>query len=84
MWSAVSSEFNMPKVLPCSSKSADNDGHESLKRKIESIFTLIDEFEFTLEEESKIHRSLDSILNICYNKEHAATLQLNITTPKLN
>ncbi|GFQ73178.1 uncharacterized protein TNCT_66041 [Trichonephila clavata] len=56
-------------VLPCSSKSANNDGHESKKRKIESILALIDEYELTLEEESKIHRNLDSILNIFYNKK---------------
>ncbi|GFR32476.1 MULE domain-containing protein [Trichonephila clavata] len=34
-------------VLPCSSKSANNDRHESKKRKIESIFALIDEYELT-------------------------------------
>ncbi|GFQ67032.1 uncharacterized protein TNCT_557201 [Trichonephila clavata] len=39
------------------------------KRKIESILALIDEYELTLEEESKIHRNLDSILNIFYNKK---------------
>ncbi|GFR07745.1 uncharacterized protein TNCT_289751 [Trichonephila clavata] len=58
-------------VLPCSYKSANNDGHESKKRKIECILALIDEYELTLEEESKIPRNLDSILNIFYNnKEH--------------
>ncbi|GFQ86577.1 hypothetical protein TNCT_683231 [Trichonephila clavata] len=51
------------------SKSANNDGHESKKRKIESILALIDEYELTLEEESKIHRNIDSILNIFYNKK---------------
>ncbi|GFR15093.1 MULE domain-containing protein [Trichonephila clavata] len=60
---------NEKKVFPCISKSADNDGHESKRRKIESILALIDECEFTLEEESKINRNLDSILNICYNKK---------------
>ncbi|GFU77656.1 uncharacterized protein TNCV_5048951 [Trichonephila clavipes] len=57
-------------VLPCSSKSANNDGHESNKRKIESVLALIDEHECTPEEEdNKIHRNLDSILNIFYNKK---------------
>ncbi|GFV93220.1 uncharacterized protein TNCV_385851 [Trichonephila clavipes] len=56
-------------VLPCSSKSANNDGCESKKRKIESILTLIDEHECTPEEDNKIHRNLDSILNIFYNKK---------------
>ncbi|GFS33180.1 hypothetical protein TNIN_454531, partial [Trichonephila inaurata madagascariensis] len=32
------------KVLPCCSKSADNDGHEPKNRKIESILALIDEW----------------------------------------
>ncbi|GFY68516.1 hypothetical protein TNIN_275461 [Trichonephila inaurata madagascariensis] len=49
------------KVLHCSSKSADNDGRESIKGKIESILALIDKYEFTLEEENKIHRNLDSV-----------------------
>ncbi|GFU98388.1 uncharacterized protein TNCV_2671921 [Trichonephila clavipes] len=56
-------------VLPCSSKSANNNGCESKKRKIESILALIDEHECTPEEENKIHRNLDSILNIFYNKK---------------
>ncbi|GFU10201.1 uncharacterized protein TNCV_3449811 [Trichonephila clavipes] len=56
-------------VLPCSSKSANNDGRESKKRKIESILALIDEHECTPEEDNKIHRNLDSILNIFYNKK---------------
>ncbi|GFR04196.1 uncharacterized protein TNCT_193341 [Trichonephila clavata] len=56
-------------VLPCTSKSANNDGHESKKKKIESILALIDKYELTLIEESKIHRNLDSILNIFYNKK---------------
>ncbi|GFY69020.1 hypothetical protein TNIN_69221, partial [Trichonephila inaurata madagascariensis] len=30
-------------ILPCSSKSANNDGRESKKEKIESILALIDE-----------------------------------------
>ncbi|GFT37636.1 uncharacterized protein TNCV_67131 [Trichonephila clavipes] len=42
---------------------------ESKKRKIESILALIDEHECTPEEESKIHRNLDSILNIFYDKK---------------
>ncbi|GFX40249.1 sulfotransferase 1E1 [Trichonephila clavipes] len=38
-------------VLPCSSKSANNDGCESKKRKIESILAPIDEHECTPEED---------------------------------
>ncbi|PRD18573.1 UNVERIFIED_CONTAM: hypothetical protein NCL1_60145 [Trichonephila clavipes] len=56
-------------ALPGSSKSANNDGRESKKRRIESILALIDEHECTPEEENKIHRNLDSMLNIFYNKK---------------
>ncbi|GFY13784.1 uncharacterized protein TNCV_4961531 [Trichonephila clavipes] len=56
-------------VLPYSSKSANNDGRESKNRKIESILALIDEHKCTPEEDNKIHRNLDSILNIFYNKK---------------
>ncbi|GFW83938.1 hypothetical protein TNCV_857201 [Trichonephila clavipes] len=45
-------------VLPCSSKSANDDGRESKKRKIESILALIDEHQCT-PEDNKIHRNLD-------------------------
>ncbi|GFW19381.1 uncharacterized protein TNCV_1602751 [Trichonephila clavipes] len=56
-------------VLPCGSKSANNDGCESKKRKIESILALIDEHECIPEEDNKTRRNLDSILNIFYNKK---------------
>ncbi|GFW71718.1 uncharacterized protein TNCV_219321 [Trichonephila clavipes] len=39
------------------------------KKKTESILVLIDEHECTPEEDNKIHRNLDSILNIFYNKK---------------